>query len=92
MLGEVNEFAKALEPLIRRVVLELTQNALRVERYEVSTEAANGVMGVRQPFGSEIFLPYSDEVKNAQEGDSVLVLWHGKLSTAKVWCFGNGPA
>lgn len=91
MLGELNDFAKALEPLIRKVIAEQTRNALRVERYEVSTVADGTVMGVRQPYGNEIFLPYTQEVANAAEGDSVLVLWHGKLSTAKVWCFGNGP-
>lgn len=91
MLGELNDFAKALEPLIRKVIAEQTRNALRVERYEVSTVADGTVMGVRQPYGSEIFLPYTQEVANAAEGDSVLVLWHGKLSTAKVWFFGNGP-
>ena len=49
-------------------------------------------MGVRQPFGKrEIFLPYTQEVANAQEGDAVLVLWRGSLSNGKVWCFGAGP-
>lgn len=91
MLREANEFAKALEPLIQKIVDERTRNTLRVERYEVSTVANGTVMGVRQPFGQEIFLPYTQEVASAAEGDSVLVLWRGTLSTAKVWCFGNGP-
>lgn len=91
MLGDVSEFAKALEPLIRKIVEERTKNALRVERYEVSTAANGTVMGVRQPYGTEIFLPYSQEVASATVGTAVLVLWRGSLSTAKVWCFGNGP-
>ena len=92
MLGDVSEFAKALEPLIWKIVDERTKNALRVERYEVSTAANGSVMGVRQPYGTEIFLPYSQEVSAAAVGDAVLVLWRGSLSTAKVWCFGTGPA
>ncbi|MBQ1789460.1 MAG: hypothetical protein II008_04730 [Oscillospiraceae bacterium] len=92
MLELTSEFARALEPLIRRIVDDRTKNALRVERYEVSTVADGTKMGVRQPYGSEIFLPYSQEVASAAKGDSVLVLWRGTLSTAKVWCFGNGPA
>lgn len=92
MLSEVNAFAKALEPLIRKIVDERMKNALRVERFQVTTAADGSVMGVRQPYGNEIFLPYSQEVASASEGDSVLVLWRGSLSTAKVWCFGNGPA
>ena len=91
MLEEVSEFAKALEPIIRKIVDERTRNALRVERFDVSTVADGSVMGVRQPFGEEIFLPYSQQVENTAEGDSVLVLWRGTLSTGKVWCFGNGP-
>ena len=91
MLKEANEFARAMEPLIRRIVDERTKNVLRAERYEVSTEADGTVMGVRQPFGKEIFLPYTTEVANAEEGESVLVLWRGTLSTGKVWCFGSGP-
>lgn len=92
MLELTSEFAKALEPLIRKIVDERTKNALRVERYEVSTVADGTVMGVRQPYGKEIFLPYAQEVANAGEGDAVLVLWRGTLSSGKVWCFGNGPA
>lgn len=92
MLAEVKDFAAALRPLIERIVDERTRNALRVERYEVSTVANGSVMGVRQPYGNEIFLPYSAAVATAAEGDSVLVLWRGTLSTAKVWCFSDGPA
>lgn len=91
MIQYAEEFARALEPLIQKIVDERTKNVLRVERYEVSTEADGSVMGVRQPYGKEIFLPYSSEVASAEEGDSVLVLWRGSLSTGKVWCFGNGP-
>ena len=91
MLSDAAEFAKAITPLIRKIVSAEMRNALRVERYDVSTVANGTVMGVRQPYGNEIFLPYSQTVANAQEGDAVLVLWHGSLSTAMVWCFGNGP-
>lgn len=92
MLSEVNAFAKALEPLIRKIVDERMKNSLRVERYEVSTVANGSVMGVQQPFGNEIFLPYSSSVEGAHVKDSVLVLWRGSLSTAKVWSYADGPA
>ena len=81
----------ALEPLIAKVVDERMRNALRVERYDVVTPPNGSVIGVKQPFGHEIFLPYCAEVSAAEEGDTVLVLWRGSLSTAKVWCFGSGP-
>lgn len=81
----------ALEPLIAQIVDERMRNALRVERYDVVTPPNGSVIGVKQPFGHEIFLPYCAEVASAAEGDTVLVLWRGSLSTAKAWCFGSGP-
>lgn len=92
MLQETGEFASALRPLIEKIVAEKCQNVLRAERYDVVTPPNGTVIGVRQPFGTqEIFLPYTQQVANAQAGDAVLVLWRGSLSTAKVWCFGSGP-
>lgn len=91
MLELTSEFAKALRPLIEKIVDERCRNVLRAERYDVSTAADGTVMGVKVPYGSEIFLPYTAEVASAGVGDSVLVLWRGTLSNGKVWCFGNGP-
>lgn len=93
MLKDAEQFKKIMTGLIRRVVKEDFSNVLRVERYDVTTAPADGKMGVTQPFGgTELMLPYSEQVATAQVGDAVLVLWRGSLSTAKVWCFGDGPA
>lgn len=92
MLQDAASFAEAVRPLIDKLVKEQTRNVLRAERFDVVTPADGGKMGVRQPFGKqEIFLPYTQEVANAQRDDAVLVLWRGSLSNGKVWCFGNGP-
>ncbi len=92
MLQETANFAAALRPLIEKIVDERCQNVLRAQRFDVSTVADGSKMGVRQPYArQEIFLPYTQQVENAQEGDAVLVLWRGSLSNGKVWCFGNGP-
>lgn len=92
MLQDAANFAEAVRPLIEKIIHEKTRNVLRAERFDVVSTAANGKMGVRQPFGKQVlYLPYTQEVANAQEGDAVLVLWRGSLSTGKVWCFGAGP-
>lgn len=92
MLRDAADFAEVLRPLIEKLVKEKTQNVLRADRFDVVTPADGSKMGVRQPYGDrQIFLPYTQEVANAQEGDAVLVLWRGSLSNGKVWCFGNGP-
>lgn len=92
MLQDAASFAEAVRPLIEKLVKEQTRNVLRADRFDVVTPANGSKMGVRQPFGKrEIFLPYTQEVANAQEGDAVLVLWRGSLSNGKVWAFGGGP-
>ena len=78
MLQDAASFAEAVRPLIEKLVKEQTRNVLRADRFDVVTPADGSKMGVRQPFGKrEIFLPYTQEVANAQEGDAVLVLWRG---------------
>lgn len=92
MLQEAANFAEAVRPLIEKIVDERCRNVLRAERFDVVTPANGSKMGVRQPYGKrEIFLPYTQTVANAQEGDAVLVLWRGTLSNGKVWTFGDGP-
>lgn len=92
MLQEAANFAEAVRPLIEKIVDERCRNVLRAERFDVTTPADGSKMGVRQPYGKrEIFLPYTQAVANAQEGDAVLVLWRGTLSNGKVWTFGSGP-
>ena len=92
MLQDAANFAEAVRPLIEKIINEKTRNVLRAERFDVATAANGTTMGVRQPYGKQVLnLPYTQEVANAQEGDAVLVLWRGALSTGKVWCFGAGP-
>lgn len=92
MLEEAERFMRAISGRIRRMCREETSNALRVTRYDVTTAPNGTVIGVTQPYSdTELFLPYSSAVSTAQVGDSVLVVWWGSLSTAKVWYFGGGP-
>ena len=92
MLEDVKQLKEVLSVMVKNIVADETKNVLRVERYDVTMAPANGKIGVKQPFGStELMLPYSAQGATAQVGDTVLVLWRGTLSTAKVWCFADGP-
>lgn len=91
MLNGIVEFWNSLKPKVEQTVSEKTGNCLRVDRFDVVSAPSNGRISVRQPFGRTISIPYCEEVETAKVGDTVLVLWWGSLSTAKAWCFGNGP-
>ena len=91
MLSEAIKFWDAISGKVRELIRSETNNAMRVERYDVTTAPNGTVMGVSKPLGThEIFLPYSSEVRNAKVNDPVLVAWWGSMSNAKVYYFANG--
>lgn len=91
MLSEAQRFWDAIVGKVKQTVREESKNAFRCERYTVTT-APNGVkMGVTLPMGNtELMLPYSSEVASATVGDTVLVVWWGSMSNAKVYYYANG--
>lgn len=92
MLSQALRFWDAIKGKVKQSIQAETQNVLRCERYDVTTAPDGTKMGVRQPFGEkEIFIPYTQEVANAKTGDTVMVVWHHSMSTAKAWFYGNGP-
>ena len=91
MISEAKAFWDAISGKVKALVQKETENALRVQRYDVTTAPNGTVMGVTQPFGNnEIFLPYSQEVSGAAVGDTVLVAWWGSMSNARVYYFAKG--
>lgn len=91
MLSEAIKFWDSISGKVRELIRSETQNAMRLERYDVTTAPNGTVMGVTKPFGNnEIFLPYSAEVAGAAVGNPVLVAWWGSMSNAKVYYFANG--
>lgn len=91
MISEAKAFWDAISGKVKALVQKETENAMRVQRYDVTTAPNGTVMGVTQPFGNnEIFLPYSQEVSGAAVGDTVLVAWWGSMSNARVYYFANG--
>ena len=91
MLNDAQRFWDAIVGKVRRTAQDESKNALRLERYEVTTAANGTKMGVTLPMGTkEIFLPYSNEVASAGVGTPVLVGWWGSMSNAKVCYFADG--
>lgn len=91
MISEAKAFWDSISGKVKSLIRKETENAMRLQRYDVTTAPNGTVMGVRQPFGNnEIFLPYSQEVASATVGDTVLVAWWGSMSNAKVYFFANG--
>lgn len=91
MISEAKAFWDSISGKVKSLIRKETENAMRLQRYDVTTAPNGTVMGVRQPFGNnEIFLPYSQEVASATVGDTVLVAWWGSMSNAKVYYFADG--
>lgn len=91
MIAEAKAFWDAIAGKVKSLIRTETENAMRMQRYDVTTAPNGTVMGVTQPFGStEIFLPYSQEVANAMVGDTVLVAWWGSMSNARVYYYAKG--
>lgn len=93
MMQEAKAFWEAIRGQVTKLCRQETANALRAERYDVTTPPDGKVIGVTQPYGArEIFIPYTAEVSKAVKGDTVLVVWWGSMSNAKAWFYGAGPA
>ena len=91
MISEAQRFWDAIAGKVRQLINSETKNCFRCERYEVTTAPNGTKMGVTLPMGSrEIMLPYSTEVSGAHVGDSVLVVWWGSMSNAKVYYYADG--
>lgn len=91
MISEAKAFWDSISGKVKSLIRKETENAMRLQRYDVTTAPNGTVIGVTQPFGSnEIFLPYSKEVAGATVGDTVLVIWWGSMSNARVYYFAKG--
>lgn len=82
--AEANDIWRALEPKVNAAIDQRAKNVIRSRRMNVTTAAANGVLGVTEPFGAaEIFVPYSTALASVAVGSSVRVVWFdGNMSTA----------
>lgn len=91
MLDEAKGFWDAIASRVKGLIHSETKNDLRIERYDVTTAPNGTTIGVTKPFGStELMLPYSQEVRDVNVGNPVLVGWWGSMSNAKVCYHADG--
>ena len=81
----------ALKPMVDRQIEAKTRSCVRAKKMTVTTAPDEDVIGVTEPYGEEIFIPYSSEISNAQAGDAVWV-WYfcNNASTMIALSMGNG--
>lgn len=67
---------KALKPMIAELTEQKTRSCVRAKKMSVTTAPAGGLIGVAEPFGEEVMIPYSSLLANAQVGDAVWVWYY----------------
>lgn len=81
----------ALKPMIDREIEAKTRSCVRAKKMTVTTAPEDGVIGVTETYGDEIFIPYSSEISSAQAGDAVWVWWFCNNASAMIaLSMGNG--
>ena len=82
---EVRAIQKALEPWIKKLIMDVTRNCVRRRTMTVVTAPNGTTMGVQEPYDTTIMdLPYLASVSGKQVGDTVTVEWVYGLSNAVV--------
>lgn len=91
-MTEANKIAKQLEPYIKKVVAGMIGACVKSKKYVVSTAPADGVVGVTEGYGDEIFLPYNLAIESKLTIESACrVQWYqNDMSTARVVATGAG--
>ena len=82
---------EALKPMIDREIERRTRSCVRAKKMTVTTAPANGVVGVAEPFGEEMLLPYSSALTGLTVGTAVWAVYYfGNASTMIVMAKGDG--
>lgn len=91
--SEALKIWEALRPMIDTEIAEKTRSCVRTRKMVCTTAPNGSVIGVAEPFGNEVKIPYSSSVSNAQVGDAVWVQWYyDNASTMLAISFGNGSS
>ena len=89
--NEALKIWKALQPMVQQEIKAQTRSCVRAKKMVVTEAPANNVMGVQEPFGPTIHVPYSSSLASVQAGDAVWVWWfYGNASTMIAMTRGDG--
>ena len=82
---------KALKPMIDQEIEKKTRSCIRAKKMTVTTSPNGSIIGVSDPWGDEIFIPYSSAISGVRHGDAVWV-WYfcNNASTMIAMASGNG--
>lgn len=91
--SEALKIWEAIRPMIDTEIAEKTRSCVRTRKMVCTTAPNGSVIGVAEPFGNEVKIPYSSSVSNAQVGDAVWVQWYyDNASTMLAISFGDGSS
>lgn len=87
---EAQKIWKALRPLVDERIKTLSKSCVRARKMIVTRDPDGSTVGVQEPFGQELNVPYSSAL-NLSVGDSVWVYWYaGSASNMIVMTMGDG--
>lgn len=91
--SEALKIWEAIRPMIDTEIAEKTRSCVRTRKMVCTTAPNGSVIGVAEPFGNEVKIPYSSSVSNANVGDAVWVQWYyDNASTMLAISFGDGSS
>ena len=81
----------ALKPMIDREIEAKTRSCIRAKKMLVTTAPDGSVIGVSEPWGQEILIPYSTSLSAAAVGDTVWVwMYYSSATNAIAMAKGDG--
>lgn len=88
---EAMKIWNALKPMVNRQIEEKTRSCVRAKKMTVTTAPNGSVIGVAEPYGEEILIPYLSTLSGAAVGDAVWVWYYfNNASTMIAMSMGNG--
>lgn len=93
-MNDTNEALKiwnALKPMVTKEIERLTRSCVRARKMQVKVPPNGSTIGVAEPYGETIQIPYSFALSEAREGDAVWVWeYFSNASTMIALAYGNG--
>ena len=81
----------ALKPMVDRQIEEKTRSCIRAKKMVVTTAPDGSVIGVAEPYGEEILIPYSTALSGVEVGDTVWVwMYYSSATNAIAMAKGDG--
>lgn len=88
---EAMKIWSALKPMIDKQIEEKTKSCMRSKKMNVTVAPNGSTIGVAEPFGDTVQIPYLSSLSGAKVGDAVWVNWYfNNASTMIASSMGDG--